>query len=65
MGQLMEIIQEVTRGQEIMVKMQEEMNQHAHAVNPPSNPFVVENPVPPQGNPLLHIRSRWCPSSYS
>lgn len=44
MGQLMETIQEVDRGQEIMAKMQEEINQHANASNPP-----------PQGNPRVHI----------
>lgn len=52
-GHLMKIIQGVARGQEMMAKMQEEVNQHAHISNPP----VVENTVPPpQGNPSLHIQ---------
>ncbi|XP_050897085.1 uncharacterized protein LOC127103890 [Lathyrus oleraceus] len=56
MGQLMETIQAVARGQEIMAKMQEEMNQHTHTVNPPPNPLVVDNPLPPpQSNPPYHI----------
>ncbi|XP_050916800.1 uncharacterized protein LOC127131972 [Lathyrus oleraceus] len=39
-----------------MVKMQEEMNQHAHDVNPPPNPHVIENPTPlPQSNPPDYI----------
>ncbi|XP_050897524.1 uncharacterized protein LOC127104382 [Lathyrus oleraceus] len=57
MGQLIETIQAVARGQEIMAKMQEEMNQRAYATNPISNthPLVVENPVPSHGNALVHI----------
>ena len=42
MGKLMETIQAVARGQEIMAKMQEEMNQCAHAANPPPNPPIIE-----------------------
>lgn len=41
-----------------MAKMQEEMNQHAHAANPiPSiNPPVIETLIlPPQSNTLVHI----------
>lgn len=56
MGQVMEIIQAVARGQEIMAKMQE-MNQRAHAANatPNAHPPVVENPIPPHGNIPVHI----------
>lgn len=45
-----------------MAKIQEEMNQCAHAANPvldfnpPPIPPIVENPVlPPQGNPPVNI----------
>ena len=57
MGQLMETIQSVARGQEIMAKIQEEMNQRDHDATPiPNvNPPVVENHVPPQGNIPVHI----------
>lgn len=58
MRQLMEIIQVVARGQEIMAKMQEEMDQCAHTSNPilVAHPLVVENPVPsPPNNTLAHI----------
>lgn len=50
MGQLMETIQVVARGEEIMVKIQEEMNQSSHVVvaTPTSIP-IMENHVPPQG----------------
>lgn len=57
MGQLMETIQAVARGQEIMAKMQEEMNQRAHGATsiPNSNPSVVETHVLPHGNIPAHI----------
>lgn len=55
MGKLMKTIQEVVRGQEIMAKMQEDMNQRANAANPPI-PLVVETPIlSPQIDPLVHI----------
>lgn len=46
MEKLMETIQAVARGQEIMAKMQEDMNQHDNGDNPPI-PMVVETPIPP------------------
>lgn len=57
MGQLMEKIHVVARGQEIMAKMQEDMNQQAHVTTliPNANPPIMENPVPPQGNIPLYI----------
>lgn len=57
MGQLMETIQAVARGQEIMSKMQEEMNHRGHALNyiPNANPFVMKKLVPSQGNVPFHI----------
>lgn len=57
MGQLMETIQAVARGQEVMAKMQEEMSQQANAANPLIPP-VVENlipPPPPQVDPPMQI----------
>lgn len=53
----METIQVVARGQEIMDKMQEEMNQHAHTTNPTSaaHPLVIDNHVPSQRNPPVYI----------
>lgn len=55
MGKLMEMVQEVARGQEIMVKMQEDKNQRANTVNPPILP-VVETSIPPhQVDPPVHI----------
>lgn len=61
-GQLMENIQAVARGQETMAKMLEEMNQHVHAANPipTANPSLIpptiENPaVLPQSNPPVQI----------
>lgn len=50
MGQLMDIIQTIARGEEIMVKIQEDMNQRAHVVATPitsSFPPTVENLVHP------------------
>ena len=38
-----------------MAKMQEEMNQHAHATNPHIPPVVETTVPPPQGNPPVHI----------
>lgn len=40
-----------------MAKMHEDMNQRVHAATPilNANPHVMENPVPPQGNILVHI----------
>lgn len=55
MGKLMETIQEVARGQEIMAKMQEEMNQRAHAANPLIPSVVETHAPPPQGNPPVHV----------
>ena len=49
----METIQAVAWGQEIMEKMQEEMNQRTHVASTPipaANPPIVENPPPPHGN---------------
>lgn len=55
MGQLMNTIQGFARGQEIMVKMQEDMSQWANATNPPV-PLVVETLTPPpQVDPSIHI----------
>lgn len=55
MGQLMEMIQEVSRGQEIMQNMQEDMNQHANAYNL-SIPLVVETLIPHSHvDPPVHI----------
>lgn len=54
----METIQAMACGQEIMTKMQEEMNQHAHTTNPilTAHPPVIENPMsPPQNNIANHI----------
>ncbi|XP_050916256.1 uncharacterized protein LOC127131373 [Lathyrus oleraceus] len=57
MRQLMETIQAVARGQEIMAKMQEEMNQRASTTNPPT-PRTVENPTPvPQVDPPININA--------
>lgn len=54
MGKLMDTIQVIARGQEVMAKMQEDMNRRAHAMNPPIPP-VVETPFPHQVGPLIHI----------
>lgn len=56
MGKLMKTIQAVARGQEIMAKIQEKMNQRAHVVvaTPNANLATVENLVPPQRN--LHVQ---------
>ncbi|XP_050895943.1 uncharacterized protein LOC127102641 [Lathyrus oleraceus] len=55
MRQLMETIQVVARGQEVMAKMQEEMNQRASTTNPPTPP-AVEIPTPvPQVDPPIYI----------
>ncbi|XP_050875022.1 uncharacterized protein LOC127078624 [Lathyrus oleraceus] len=57
MRQLMETIQAVARGQEVMAKMQEEMNQRASTTNPPT-PQTVENPTPvPQVDPPININA--------
>jgi len=57
MRQLMETIQAVARGQEVMAKMQEEMNQGASTTNPPT-PQTVENPtLVPQADPLININA--------
>lgn len=52
----METIHVVTRGQEILAKMQEEMNQRDKVVNPLIS-LVVETliPSPPQVDPSVHI----------
>lgn len=52
MGQLMETIQVVARGKEIMAKIQEDMQQRA---NDATNPATMETLVPPQGNPPVQI----------
>ncbi|XP_050914741.1 uncharacterized protein LOC127129632 [Lathyrus oleraceus] len=55
--QLMETIQAVARGQEVMAKMQEEMNQRASTTNPPT-PLVVETPtLVPQVDPPININA--------
>ncbi|XP_050875576.1 uncharacterized protein LOC127079204 [Lathyrus oleraceus] len=57
MRQLMETIQAVARGQEVMAKMQEEMNQRASTTNPPTPP-AVETPTPvPQVDPPININA--------
>ncbi|XP_050893448.1 uncharacterized protein LOC127100353 [Lathyrus oleraceus] len=48
-------IQVVARGQEIMVKMQEDMNQHANVANPLILPVVETPSPPPQVDPLVNI----------
>lgn len=54
MGKIIKTIQAVPRGQDIMVKIQENMNQHANAANP-SIPPVVETLIPhPQVDPPIH-----------
>ncbi|XP_050890082.1 uncharacterized protein LOC127095439 [Lathyrus oleraceus] len=57
MGQLMDIIQAVARGKEIMAKIQKEMNQRAHAIaaTPATIPVTIENLVPPKGNTPVQI----------
>lgn len=56
MGWLMETIQVVARGQEIMAKSQEEMNQRTHDVTLiPTVIPTMENHVPPQGPTPFHI----------
>ncbi|XP_050893780.1 uncharacterized protein LOC127100592 [Lathyrus oleraceus] len=51
MRQLMETIQVVDYGQEIMANMQEEMNQRAHVVAAPITTSIpMENPVPPDAS---------------
>lgn len=58
MGKLMETIKSFTRGQEIMAKIQSEMNQRAHvAVTtiPTTIPTIVEDIMPPQGNTPVQI----------
>lgn len=55
--QLMETIQAVARGQEVMAKMQEEMNQCASTTNPLTPP-AIETPTPvPQVDPLININA--------
>ncbi|XP_050889757.1 uncharacterized protein LOC127095055 [Lathyrus oleraceus] len=57
MRQMMETIQAITRGQEVMAKMQEEMNQRASTTNPPTPP-AVETPTPvPQVGPPININA--------
>ncbi|XP_050919407.1 uncharacterized protein LOC127136940 [Lathyrus oleraceus] len=57
MRKLMETIQAVARGQEVMEKTQEEMNQHASTTNPPTPP-AVEIPTPvPQVDPPININA--------
>lgn len=57
MEKLMETIQAIARGLEIMVKMQEEINQRDNITTPIStvNPPIMKNHVPPLGNILVHI----------
>ncbi|XP_050877338.1 uncharacterized protein LOC127081095 [Lathyrus oleraceus] len=53
----METIQAIARGQEVMAKMQEEMNQRASTTNPPT-PLAVEIPTPvPQVDPPININA--------
>lgn len=57
-GKLMKTIQAIIHRQKIMVKMQEEMNQRAHATATPIPTAIhitVENIVPPQGHTPVQI----------
>lgn len=55
MGKIMETIQAIARGQEIMAKRQEDMYQCANVANPPIPPMVETLIPPPQVDPLVHI----------
>lgn len=58
MGKIIEIIQVLARGQEIMAKMQKAMNQYAYTANLilVAHPPIVENSVPPPpNNTPVHI----------
>lgn len=55
MRQLMETIQAVARGQEIMARIQEEIQQRANIVVVASNVTTIENRVPPYCNPPIQI----------
>ncbi|XP_050919023.1 uncharacterized protein LOC127136518 [Lathyrus oleraceus] len=57
MRQLMETIQAVARGQEVMAKMQEEMNQRASTTNPPTPPAFEILTLIPQVDPPININA--------